>query len=134
MAAAIGAGRGRFSATAARWPAALANVVPIGPRLPQEATLQTLNVPADVAPVLAEVRAYANRLRQFHQRPVTTMIVIAIAAIVDVIAGGRLRLPWVIVGFTIGLSAFDSFGRGLWLERDEQERSLRAALALQPSC
>lgn len=96
--------------------------------------METLNVPADVSPELAEARAYVNRLRQFHQRPATAMLVIAIAAIVDVIAGGRLWFPWVIVGFAIGLSAFDSFGRGLWLERDEQERSLRAALALQRSC
>lgn len=96
--------------------------------------METLNVPADVSPEPAESRANANRLRPFHQRPATAMIVIAIAVMLDVMAGGRLRFPWVIVGFAIGLSAFDNFGRGLWLDRDEQVRSLRAALALKRSC
>lgn len=95
--------------------------------------METLNVPAVVSPELTEARGYVSRLRQFHRLTATAMIVTAISPIVNFTTSGRLRFPWVIAGFASGLSAFDTFGRGLWLGRDGRERRLRAALALKRS-
>lgn len=84
---------------------------------------------------IAEARRHVNRLREFYQLLATAAIVIAIAAIVYLAAGGSLWFPWVIFGFAIaiGFSAFDTFGRNLWLGRDWQERKLREVLERQRS-
>jgi len=74
---------------------------------------------------LADARKYIKRLRDFYQLLAVAVLVTGLSAVVNlmVMAGGRLWFYWVIVGFGIALafSAFDTFGRHLWLGRDWQD-------------
>ncbi|MCU0940079.1 MAG: 2TM domain-containing protein [Burkholderiaceae bacterium] len=93
--------------------------------------------PLDIRPTpdaeadLAEARRYVKRLRDFYQLLAVAVLVTGLSAAVNLMTGGRMWFYWVIVGFGIALafSAFDTFGRSLWLGRDWQERRTRAYLA-----
>jgi uncharacterized membrane protein len=93
--------------------------------------------PLDIRPTpdaeadLAEARRYVKRLRDFYQLLAVAVLVTGLSAAVNLMTGGRMWFFWVIVGFGIALafSAFDTFGRSLWLGRDWQERRTREYLA-----
>jgi hypothetical protein len=82
-------------------------------------------------PDLADARKYVKRLRDFYQLLLVAAVVIVLTAIVNLTQGGRIWFHWVVISFGIALafSAFDAFGRHLWLGRDWQDRKLRAVLA-----
>lgn len=93
-------------------------------------------VPPDASPAdVAEARKYVKRLRDFYQLLLVAVLVIALTAIINLSQGGELWFPWVIFGFGLALavSAFDTFGRNLWLGRDWQQRKLREVLDRQRS-
>ncbi|MCU0949866.1 MAG: 2TM domain-containing protein [Burkholderiaceae bacterium] len=87
------------------------------------------------AAAVAEARKYVKRLRDFYQLLVVAVFVIAISMFVNLSSGGRLWFYWVIFAFGIAIafSALDTFGRGLWLGREWQERKLREVLDRQRS-
>lgn len=82
-----------------------------------------------------EARKYVKRLRDFYQLLLVAVLVIALTAIVNLTQGGRIWFHWVVIAFGIALalSAFDTFGRGLWLGRAWQERKAREYLARRRS-
>jgi hypothetical protein len=139
--ASTGADLGRFGAAVLPRSRVMANVAAIGSRPRQETAMETTNSPAAPLPQTAEstdvaaARRYVKRLRDFYLLLATAVIVVAIAAAVNLAAGGRLWFPWVIFGFAIaiGFAAFDTFGRHRLLGRDWQERKLREVLERQRS-
>jgi hypothetical protein len=82
---------------------------------------------------LVEARKYVKRLREFYQLLAVAVFVIAISMVVNLSSGDRLWFHWVIFAFgiAIAVSAFETFGRNLWLGRDWQERKLREYLDRQ---
>jgi hypothetical protein len=78
---------------------------------------------------LDDARKYVKRLRDFYPMLAVAVPVTGLGAAVDLETGGRLYWVSVGIGIALALSAFDTFGRHLWLGRDWQDRQLRAVLA-----
>jgi fatty acid desaturase len=76
-------------------------------------------------------RRQVRKLREFYQLCLTAVFVIALTGVVNALtAPGHWWSLWVVFGFAVAIafSALDTFGRGLWLGRDWEERKVRELL------
>lgn len=83
------------------------------------------------APLLDTARRDVRRLRKFYSLLGTSLLVVALTAVVNVLTSpGRWWFLWVVfgLGVAIAFSAFDLFARRRWLGPDWERRQVQKRL------